>query len=197
MQLFSKFAIALVFTVTCYSHASAQQTANQELNFQRTQNQRLLQQGPSLRKKSDTFRTQKNQAELALDTRAKEQLAHPTADEVASNRGKFGNRTATAVWWVFLPTILLALASWGCIYLISEDREKDAFDSEEESRQQRTRQRSRKPRFTKALADSQQTLSEEETLLNEINEMQEIASNATKPTDSPANANTKQTKQHT
>ena len=183
MQLLPKFVIALVFVTTCYAHASAQQTTNQELTFQ--QNRHGLQ-GPSLRKKSDAFRTQNNEAGLALDTRAGERPAHPTAD-VASNSGKFGNKTEAAVWWVFLPMILTALASWGCMYLVSEDREKNASGSEEESRQQRTRQRSRKPRVAKAITDSQQVLSEEETLLNEVNEMQEIASNATKPTDAPAN----------
>ena len=196
MQLLSKFVIALVFTVTCYSHVSAQPTTKQESNFQ--QNRRELQ-GPSLRKNPDTFRTQKKEAELTLDTNAEERLALPAADEVASNRGKFGNITATAVWWVLLPMILSALASWGCLYLISEGlgEEEDVFVSEEESRQQRTRQPGRNPRFTKAIEDSQQILSEEETLLNEVNEMQEIASNATKPTGSPANTNTVQTKQHT
>ena len=196
MQLLSKFVIALVFTVTCYSHVSAQPTTKQESNFQ--QNRRGLQ-GPSLRKNPDTFRTQKKEAELTLDTNAEERLALPAADEVASNRGKFGNKTATAVWWVLLPMILSASASWGCLYLISEGlgEEEDVFVSEEESRQQRTRQPGRNPRLTKAIEDSQQILSEEETLLNEVNEMQEIASNATKPTDSPANTNTVQTKQHT
>ena len=196
MQLLSKFVIALVFTVTCYSHVSAQPTTKQESNFQ--QNRRELQ-GPSLRKNPDTFRTQKKEAELTLDTNAEERLALPAADEVASNRGKLGNKTATAVWWVLLPMILSALASWGCLYLISEGlgEEEDVFVSEEESRQQRTRQPGRNPRFTKAIEDSQQILSEEETLLNEVNEMQEIASNATKPTGLPANTNTVQTKQHT
>ena len=196
MQLLSKFVIALVFTVTCYSHVSAQPTIIREPNFQ--QNQRGLQ-GPSLRKKPDTFRTQKKEAELTLDTNAEERLALPAADEVASNRGKFGNKTATAVWWVLLPMILSASASWGCLYLISEGlgEEEDVFVSEEESRQQRTRQPGRNQRLTKAIEDSQQILSEEETLLNEVNEMQEIASNATKPTGLPANTKTVKTKQHT
>ena len=196
MQLLSKFVIALVFTVTCYSHVSAQPTTKQESNFQ--QNRRGLQ-GPSLRKNPDTFRTQKKEAELTLDTNAEERLALPAADEVASNRGKLGNKTATAVWWVLLPMILSALASWGCLYLISEGlgEEEDVFVSEEESRQQRTRQPGRNQRLTKAIEDSQQILSEEETLLNEVNEMQEIASNATKPTGLPANTKTVKTKQHT
>lgn len=196
MQLLSKFVIALVFTVTCYSHVSAQPTTKQESNFQ--QNRRGLQ-GPSLRKNPDTFRTQKKEAELTLDTNAEERLALPAADEVASNRGKLGNKTATAVWWVLLPMILSASASWGCLYLISEGlgEEEDVFVSEEESRQQRTRQPGRNQRLTKAIEDSQQILSEEETLLNEVNEMQEIASNATKPTGLPANTKTVKTKQHT
>ena len=358
MQLLPKFAIAIVFVTICYSHASAQPTTQQELTFTQTQTQnqnRHELQGPSLRKNtratgwqnSDTFRTQENEAEFGLDTRAEEQPVHPAPQEEASARHSINrSKTATAVWWVFLPMILLTLTSWGCLYLFIEGREKDTVGKEGESRQQRTRQRGQKPNLTKStlasspvgnsaesdteedirittgektvnpvdpasvtlrkskrlskqsknetrssqiapinqrafdqdyeivldaneidpreatvgsttaddltrirgigpasqkvlrqngiqtfeqiaqmspaeldrifeqqknrfsmldvttwpnqaktFADSQQVMSEEETLLNEVNEMREIASNATMPTDAPANANTKQTKQ--